>query len=362
MIKALIIGAGAVVEGLYCSALRRLERAGAIRVAGVVDKNESRAKQIAGRFQSSQQYSSSEEAFEKDSYTLTIVASPAGLHADHALVAMKHGSNVLCEKPLSAGSADARRMTTAAETAGRTLAVAMTRRFFPNFADVAALIEGGDLGDDLQFTYREGGAYDWPVATGASFERDRAGGGALIDKGVHMLDQLSWIFGSPTVEDAQDDSLAGGVEANSLVRLKFPKARGTLQVSWEYPLCNGLRIWGSAGEVVLDGTDIRTYRRRQGSTWTLVPARTDWPADMVRTGGKRIRSGNYFECIELQLVAMLRCIAYGEAFPVTASHATLIQEAIDNAYAIARPLPCPWLPEEQQRAARVSHWKAAISV
>ena len=135
-----------------------------------------------------------------------------------------------------------------------------------------------------------------------------------MDRGVHMLDQLSWIFGEPTVERPLMTASSAESETNSVVRLKFSNARGTLQVSWEYPLHNGLRIWGRFGEVVLDGTDIRTYRRRQGSSWTRVPARTDWPADMARTGGKRFWPGNNFACMELQLVAMLRCITYGEAF------------------------------------------------
>lgn len=362
MIRALVIGAGAVVDRLYCSALGRLEKAGAVRVAGVVDTNESRVRQIADRFRKSHAYLSCNEAFQADSYDLAIVASPPGLHADHACVALEHGCHVLCEKPMSVTSADARRMTAAAESAERTLGVALIRRFLPNFADVAALVSEGHLGDDLRFTYREGETYGWPVATGAAFERDRAGGGALMDRGVHMLDQLSWIFGEPTVEEAFDDSLVGGVETNSVVRLKFSNARGTLQVSWEYPLHNGLRIWGRFGEVVLDGTDIRTYRRRQGSSWTRVPARTDWPADMARTGGKRVRPGNNFACMELQLVAMLRCITYGEAFPVTGSQATRVQETIDDAYAVARPLSCLWLPEDEQRAARAMHWKAGESV
>jgi predicted dehydrogenase len=361
MINALLIGAGAVVEGLYCSALRRLEKAGAVRVAGVVDTNEPRARQIADGFRNSLAFVSCDDAFGASSYDLAIVASPPGMHADHACVALEQGCHVLCEKPMSVTSADARRMTAVAESAGRTLGVALTRRFFSNFADVAALVAEGHLGDDLRFTYREGDTYGWPVATGAAFQRVSAGGGALMDKGVHMLDQLSWIFGEPTVAEAFDDSLAGGVETNSVVGLKFPNARGTLQVSWEYPLNNGLRIWGSSGEVALDGIDIRTYRRRQGSTWARIPARTDWPADMAPTGGKRVRPGNYFVCMELQLVAMLRCIAYGEAFPVTGAEATRVQATIDEAYAVAQPLPSPWLPDDEQRAARAMHWKAAES-
>lgn len=361
MIGALLIGAGTVVEALHCAPLRRLEKANALRVAGVVDPNEPRARQIAGQFRGARSYPDCDAAFESGSYELAIIASPPGLHADHACLALEQGCHVLCEKPMTITSFDADRMNVAARRAGRVLGVAFTRRFFANFADVASLIANGELGDDLRFTYRDGDTYSWAAATGAAFERERSGGGALLDKGVHMLDQLSWIFGEALLEQSFDDSLVGGVETNSLLELAFPRARGTMQVSWEYPLNNGLRIWGNSGEVLLDGNDIRTYRRRRKAGWVRVPAESTWPADMVPSGGKRVRPGNYFACFDLQLIAMLRCIAYGEPFPVTGIEAARLQSTIDQAYASAQPLACPWLSEREQRAVRVMHWKATRS-
>lgn len=357
--RVLLIGAGAVVEGLYCAPLRRLEKAGAVRVAGVVDPDESRARQVAARFKGAGVYTYCEAAFGAGSYDLAIVASPPGLHADHTCLALEQGCHVLCEKPMTTTLCDAVRMNAAAEQAGRMLGVAFPRRFYANFADVAKLVATGQLGDDLRFTYREGDTYSWPVTTGAAFQRERAGGGALLDRGIHLLDQLSWIFGDPEVKRSFDDSLVGGVETNSLLELAFPRARGIMQVSWEYPLNNGLRIRGSAGEVMLDGQDIRTYRRRVDQGWERVPAQSTWPADMVRSGGRRARPGNHYACFELQLVAMLRCIAYGEPFPVPGLRAARIQETIDEAYAEAEPMACPWLSEAEQQAAHAKHWKAA---
>jgi predicted dehydrogenase len=361
MIKALLIGAGAVVEGLYCAPLRRLEKDKAVRIAGVVDPNEPRGRQIAAQFKQARYFPDSGAAFGAGSYDLTIVASPPGLHADHACFALEQGSHVLCEKPMTITLPDAERMNAAAHRAGRVLGVAFTRRFFANFADVARLVADGELGDDLRFTYRDGDTYLWPAATDAAFQREKAGGGVLLDKGVHMLDQLSWIFGDAQVTRSFDDSLAGGVETNSLLELDFPRASGTMQVSWEYPLNNGLKIWGPSGEVALDGADIRTYRRRNKTGWMRVPAVTDWPADMARTGGKRLRPGNYYACVDLQLIAMLRCIAFDEPFPVTGLQAARIQSTIDQAYANAQPLASTWLSNDEQRAAQAMHWKAAGS-
>jgi predicted dehydrogenase len=359
MIGVLLIGAGAVVDEHYCYPLHRLEKAGAVRVLAVADPNESSARRIAARFKGARTYADSDLALSSGSYDLAIIASPPGLHADHACAALDRGCHVLCEKPMTTTTADASRMNTAAAQAGRVLGVAFPRRFYANFADVARLVADGDLGDNLHFTYREGSTYRWAIATGAAFRRDQSGGGALLDRGVHMLDQLNWLFGDPVVvERAFDDSLVGGVETNARLELSFPRSRGTMQVSWEYPLNNGLHVWGTSGEVKLDGEDIRTYRRKTREGWMRVPAKTDWPADLTRSGGKRLRPANSHACFEAELVAMLRCIAYGESFPVTGVQAAGVQTAIEQAYESAEPLDCPWLPADEQAAARARHWKA----
>lgn len=357
MIEGLLVGAGAVVEEHYRPVLRRAEKSGAIRVAGVVDPDRSRGQAIAAEFRQARYFPDLNEALASGTYQLAMVTTPPGLHADHACAAFERGCHVLCEKPMTTTVAGANRMNIAAMEAGRVLAVALPRRFYASVADVAKLVNRGDLGDDLRFTYREGGTYGWPVATDAAFRREKSGGGALIDKGVHVLDLLSSIFGTAVVERAFDDSLVGGVETNSILELAFPRARGTMHVSWEYPLRNGLRIWGSSGEVVLDLDEIRTYRRKTPDGWMLVPATTDWAADMKRSGAKRIRPANYSACFEVQLIAMLRCIAYGETFPVTGVQAVAVQEAIEQAYERAEPMDSPWLSQAEQSAARRNHWK-----
>ncbi|ORA79453.1 Gfo/Idh/MocA family oxidoreductase [Mycobacterium malmoense] len=358
MIKVLLVGAGAVVEGNYLYALRRLEKADALRIVSVADPNMLRARQIAARFKQACPYPDFDSALENGSYDLALIASPPSLHADHACAALEHGCHVLCEKPMTTTAADAHRMNAAAENAGRALGVVFPRRFYSSVADVAKLVANGDLGDDLRFTYREGGAFDWPSASGAVFSRETAGGGALIDKGVHLLDQLNWIFGDPVVLSAVDDSLAGGVETNSQLELAFPNARGTLHVSWEYPLNNGLRIQGSSGEIMLECGEIRTYRRKTREGWMRVPATTTWPADLKRSGGKRRRPDFEFESIELLVIGMLRRITYGEPYLVTGVQAAGVQAVIDKAYQLTQPMACPWLAHSEEEAARAKYWRA----
>lgn len=359
MIEILMIGAGAVVEHNYGPPLRRLEDAGMVRVLGVADPNEERARRISQRFKAARWFSTVEAALGAGPYDLAVVASPPGLHADHTCAALAHGCHVLCEKAMATTPDSARRMNDAAERVGRVLAVAFPRRFCANFADVARLVADGELGAELQFVYREGSTYRWGIVTGAAFRREQSGGGALIDTGVHMLDQLNWLFGDPiVVERSFDDSLTGGVETNARLALTFPKARGVLQVSWEYPLNNGLYIRGTQGEVFLSGQDMLGYRRKTRDGWIRIPARADWPANLEEHCTKRMRPDNGLACFEAELITMLRCIAYGEPFPVTGLRAMPVLEAIADAYEKAQPMDRPWLPAAERSAAQARHWKA----
>lgn len=358
MIGVVLVGAGAVVQEHYCHPLRRLEKGGAVRVVAVVDPDVDRARGVAGRFKAARAYPDTDSAWAGGSYDLAIVASPPGLHADHACDAFRHGCHVLCEKPMTVSTDEAARMNAAAAAADRVLGVAFPRRFYANVADVARLIRDGELGENVRFTHREGSTYSWSIATGAAFQREKSGGGALLDRGVHMLDQLNWLFGGPVVVDrAYDDSLQGGVETNSRLELTFPRAVGTMQVSWEFPLYNQLHVWGTAGEVILQPDDIRTYLRKTTGGWLRVPAKADWPADMARVAGKRFRPANGQDCFEAELIAMLRCIAFGEAYPVTGVQAQAVQAAIEDAYRQAQPLECSWLSADEQAAARARHWR-----
>ncbi len=255
---------------------------------------------------------------------------------------------------------DVRRMNEAARKSNKLLGVAFPRRFHAGFSDVAKLIQGGELGEDIRFEYREGGTYRWDVASDAAFRREVSGGGALIDRGVHMLDQLYWLFGGPiSVERAFDDSRKGGVETNARLELSFPRARGTMQVSWEYPLNNGLHIRGTRGEVSLDGEDMRGYRRRTTNGWSRVPAETDWPANLDERSRKRIRPSDGIECFEAELVAVLRSIAFGEPLPVTGEETEAVMAAITEAYERMEPLDQPWLSDAERSEARSRHWKEA---
>src|SRR5688572_28571153 len=92
-----VIGRGAVVEGLYLSALRKVEARGLATITTLVDPNVERAAKLTHHFGRARSFASVDDALNDRVPDLVIVASPAGHHAASAIAALDAGSAVLCE-------------------------------------------------------------------------------------------------------------------------------------------------------------------------------------------------------------------------------------------------------------------------
>ena len=351
-----VIGCGAVTTGLYRGALKKLESRDIARVVALVDPSTERTAVLARDFRAARAFTTTEQAFAETRPALTIVASPAGRHAEHATAAFAAGSHVLCEKPMTVAASDGERMLAASRDAGRVLAVGMVRRMFPSLAEARAILASGVLGDQVRFVYREGLVYSWPVSTDAAFRRATAGGGVLTDFGSHVLDFLAALFGAPTVNGYADDALEGGVETNCRIELAFPTATGIAQLSWSQPLKTELRIAGSAGELAVDPGRIDSVRwRRHGGEWETRASDATWPMDL-RPSGDRRTPRTYYECIYHQVVQVMRAALYGEPVPASGEEGLAAVRAIEACYRQATALGQPWLAASESAEAESRHW------
>lgn len=119
---------------------------------------------------------------------LVFVCTPHTISPDVTIAALDRGLHVFCEKPPGRTPDDVHRIIAAERRAGnRKLMFGFNHRHHPAITDAKAIIDGGSLGRIL--TMR--GMYG--KSGGAGFEtswrnQPDAGGGILIDQGVHMLD------------------------------------------------------------------------------------------------------------------------------------------------------------------------------
>lgn len=130
------------------------------------------------------------------------IAVPNHLHLPMALAAFEAGKHVLIEKPLARTVAEGEQMVAAARDANLKLAIAFNRRYRSDMQTLCNHIGDGGLGRIYYvkaFWMRRAGI----PGLGSWFTiKAQAGGGPLIDLGVHVLDMALWLMGNPRVVTA----------------------------------------------------------------------------------------------------------------------------------------------------------------
>jgi predicted dehydrogenase len=124
-----------------------------------------------------------------------VIASPHGLHFEHAADALAAGCPVLVYKPMVTTSTDARGLVKLVEKTGHFVSIAMEGIYSAEFRHVRALLDAGELGDIQLVTGIV--AQDWLANVGGTWRTDPVlgGGGNLIDSGYHMLGALLHLTG-----------------------------------------------------------------------------------------------------------------------------------------------------------------------
>jgi predicted dehydrogenase len=140
-----------------------------------------------------------EELLELDGLDAVSVAVPTFLHAPIAIAALERGLHVLSEKPIARNESEARSMVEAARAAGRVLDVGFNHRQRGDIRKLKDVIDAGRLGRPYYakaWWLRRSGI----PGRGSWFTRSElAGGGPLVDIGVHVLDYSLFLLGNPTV-------------------------------------------------------------------------------------------------------------------------------------------------------------------
>ena len=167
-------------------------------VIAVCDLDKTHAEEVASEYKIQHIYTNHLEMLENSDIDAVSVCLPNFLHAPISIDALNAGKHVLCEKPPARSAQEAKAMADAASENGKTLMYALVQRFGGNAQRLKQLVTAGELGDiyfgKAAYVRRRGipiGKEGWFV------DRERSGGGALIDIGVHALDCIWWLMNSP---------------------------------------------------------------------------------------------------------------------------------------------------------------------
>lgn len=163
-------------------------------VAATNWREESLAR-LAGRFDIPRTTTRWEELAEDPSIEAAVIATPNSLHGPQAIRCLSAGKHVLVEKPMATSVAECDAMIGAARGSGAFLMVAHCWRFRDEVRAVQDRIAAGELGEIVK-TRGYGVHAKWGPS-GWFTDPRLAGGGALVDMGVHAIDTARFLLGDP---------------------------------------------------------------------------------------------------------------------------------------------------------------------
>ena len=217
--RLVVLGAGSVVQEYYLPALSMMGKLAAVKI---VDENPETISALQGRFPGAQYQCGDYKALLSDGEMrggndAVIVALPNALHIEASESALRNGFHVLCEKPLALSASDCTRLARIAAENGRTLKVAMSRRYLPSLMATTELVKSGELGAPGGIEVIDCAPFLWRPQTFSFFEP--AAGGILADMGVHYLDYLGTLVG-PIEPVSYEDDARDGVESALTYQLR----------------------------------------------------------------------------------------------------------------------------------------------
>jgi predicted dehydrogenase len=169
-------------------------------VAAVGSRTQESADTFKGEFPSATAYGSYEELVRSDVDAI-YVASPHPMHEEHALLALKAGKPVLCEKAFTINAQQAENLITYARDNNLALMEAMWTRFLPHIHQIQSIIAAGTLGQ-VETVIADHGQFIPPERALRLWEPE-LGGGALLDLGIYPLTLAHLILGAPSTNTAK---------------------------------------------------------------------------------------------------------------------------------------------------------------
>ena len=141
-LRSAIVGSGFVARA-HAVAVRDLGGT----VVAVCSRTRAGAQLLADEIGNVTAYDSLDGLLRGEAVDVVHVCTPNALHADQALLALEHGTHVVCEKPLATTTAESGRMLEALKGSDRIGAVAYHARGYPLIEHMRATLADGGLGE-----------------------------------------------------------------------------------------------------------------------------------------------------------------------------------------------------------------------
>jgi predicted dehydrogenase len=236
---------------------KRARALGAHRLVACADVALSLAKSLAAEHPGCLAFDDFRQAVRHPEVDAVVVATTNDVLASAALAAVEAGKHVLVEKPAARHAAELRPVLEAAERRRVVVKVGFNHRFHPAFQQARALFDAGEIGELLYIRARYG--HGGRTGYDREWRADPriAGGGELLDQGVHLIDLARWFCGDFTEVAGHVATFYWSmpVEDNGFALLKTADGK----VAWLHASCTewknlfSFEIFGRGGKLQIDG-------------------------------------------------------------------------------------------------------------
>ena len=227
------------------------------RLVAVADRDQARAARLAAEHPGAAIESDPQALCRRDDVDLVVVATTNDALAPLTTAAVLAGKHVLVEKPGARSASELRPVVEAARRTGVTVKVGFNHRFHPGLSKAKALFDEGAIGPLMyvRARYGHGGRLGYEREWRA--DPRIAGGGELLDQGVHLIDLARWFAGDFTEVRGDVATLFWKmpVEDNAFLRLETAGR----QVAWLHASCTewknlfSFEVMGRDGKLQVEG-------------------------------------------------------------------------------------------------------------
>ena len=197
------------------------------------------------------------EVVARDDVDAVIVSTTNDWLAPISIAAARNGKHVLCEKPLGRNPEESRQIVEAAQANRVKLKTGFNHRHHAAIWKARELFDRGAIGEIcfIRCRYGHGGRPGYDKEWRANPEI--AGGGELLDQGIHALDLFRWFLGD--FDEAMGFTMTSfwntPVEDNAFALFRTTKGQvASLHASWtQWKNLFSFEIFGRDGYLIVEG-------------------------------------------------------------------------------------------------------------
>lgn len=312
------------------------------RVIGAAESHGVPRGFLAGLKPSIRIFPELKEMLEGVSPDAVVIATPVGDHVPAALDCLERGIPFFMEKPLAASLDQASQLLRAIAQRPVPHMIGFMTRFVDSFQKAKEILQADSLGRLHRVTGTVYSSQCFTRGIGWRYDRSRAGGGALLSQGSHLLDLLTWYFGPVASVNAQMISpYSSEVEDMAHLVCEFRSGlRAWVDCSWSVRFRRTVEmtveVLGENGSLVVTDDAVHLFLDRPRGGWpkgrTLLQAPDLYRSVPIDIGGPPYtREDEAF-------VQGLRSDARIEPDVFQAFH---VQQIVDAAYASANDSGAP---------------------